>query len=269
MKKFLFGFVLLYCSSLFGQITILDENFDNPTLPAQWTIIDNDGFTVDTAVQEYTEAWIYKEDPLNSGNGTVSSTSYFSPVNRADRWLITPQLSMGTFGNFISWKGMSYDPSFPDSYKIMISTTGNAIADFSDTLTIVNDQTPYWAGYTESLEKYVNENIYIAFVNTTYNGFKLFLDSINVRKQDPLSLTKEEIYATVYPNPITNHLSISTGNLPIKKVQIHDALGQVVFNQSYPVAVSKVTLSTIDYQSGVYFLSISTSKGTVRKKVVK
>ena len=269
MKKFLIGSVLLYCTSLFGQVTLLDENFDNSTLPAQWTIIDNDGFTVDTAVQEYTEAWIYKEDPLNPGNGTVSSTSYFSPVDRADRWLITPQLSMGVSGNFISWKGMSYDPSFPDSYKILISTSGNTIADFSDTLTIVNYQTPYWAKYTESLEKYENENIYIAFVNTTYNGFKLFLDSIYVRKHDPLSLAKEEINATVYPNPITDHLSISTGNTPIRKVQIHDALGQTVFSQSYSVAVSKVTLPTVDFQSGIYFLSISTTKGTVRKKILK
>lgn len=269
MKKFLVGFILIFSSTLFAQVTILEENFDNTTLPAQWKVIDNDGYTVDEAVQEYTEAWIYKEDPDNAGNGTASSTSFFSPVDRADRWLITPQLTIGNSGNFISWKGMSYDPSFPDSYKIMISTTGNDIENFTDTLTIVNDQTPYWAKYTEALDEYAGEDIYIAFVNTTYNGYKLFLDSIYVREQDPLSLSEEELNVAVYPNPMTDHLVIYTGNTPIKEAQIHDALGQLIFDQSFDIQMTELTLPTDDFMPGVYFLSIKTSKGTVRRKLLK
>lgn len=269
MKNFLIGFGLIFSSTLFAQVTILEENFDNTTLPAQWTIIDNDGYTVAPAVQEYTAAWIYKEDPINAGNGTVSSTSFFSPVDRADRWLITPQMTIGNSGNFISWKGLSYDPSFPDSYKILISSTGNAIADFSDTLTIVNDQTPYWGKYTEELNEYANKSIYIAFVNTTYNGYKLFLDSIYVREQDPLSLTKEEINVAVYPNPMTDYLMVSTGNTPIKEVRIHNALGQLILDQSFDIQMTEVKIPTEQLMSGVYFLSIKTASGTVRKKLLK
>lgn len=269
MKKFFIGFILFLSSTVFSQVTILEENFDNTTLPSLWTIIDNDGYTVDTAVQEYTAAWIYKEDPLNVGNGTVSSTSFFSPVDRADRWLITPQMTIGNSGNYISWKGMSFDPSFPDSYKIMISTTGNAIGDFTDTLAIVTDQTPYWAKYTESLDEYANKDIYIAFVNTTYNGYKLFLDSIYVREQDPLSLIEEEINVAVYPNPMANYLVISTGNATIDEVQIHDALGQLILDKTFSVQMTEITLPTDELLSGVYFLSIRTSKGTVRRKLLK
>lgn len=269
MRNIFIGFILLLSSTLFGQDTILEENFDNSVLPVQWKTVDNDGYTVDNSVQEYTEAWIYKEDPKNSGNGTASSTSYFSPVDRADRWLITPQMTIGGSGNYISWKGMSYDPSFPDSYKIMVSTTGDNLEDFTDTLTIVNNQTPYWAKYTEPLDEYANDDIYIAFVNTTYNGFKLFLDSIYVRTQDPLSLSKEEINVAVYPNPIVDHLVVSTGNTPIKNMVIHDAMGKMVLSESYNEEATERKLSTKKLQSGFYFLSITTTQGTVSKKIVK
>lgn len=269
MKNIFIGFALFFSVTLFGQVTILEENFDNTTLPAQWTVINNDGNTVAPSVQEYTEAWIYKEDPLNPGNGTVSSTSYFSPVDRADRWLISPAITLGNSGNVISWKGMSFDPSFPDSYKILVSTSGNDISDFTDTLTIVNLQTPYWAKYTETLDEYTNETIHVAFVNTTYDGYKLFLDSIQVREQDPLSVTDEEIKVAVYPNPITDHFVISTGNTPIKGVQIHDALGRLVLVQEFDLEMTELTIPTNQFLEGVYFLTVNTLDGSVTKKLLK
>src|SRR5690554_3243803 len=123
MKSIFTVLAVIISSTLIGQVSILEENFDLSALPANFTIIDNDGNTVSNDVQEYTSAWILKEDPTDATNGTVSSTSYFSPVDRADRWLITPQLTLGASGNFISWSGLSHDASFPDSYKVMISKT--------------------------------------------------------------------------------------------------------------------------------------------------
>src|SRR5690554_6543390 len=160
--KFVFTGLMIFSSVLlFAQVTLLEENFDGSTFPNDFSIIDNDGNTVNSEVQEYTEAWILKEDPTDASNGTASSTSLFEPVDRADRWLITPQILLGTSGNFISWKGLSHDPSFPDSYKVMISKTGNSVADFTDTLTIINDELPTWTEHTASLDSFANEQIYI------------------------------------------------------------------------------------------------------------
>jgi hypothetical protein len=221
MKHIITFFAVLASSALFGQVTILEENFDAAVFPNSWSIIDNDGNTVDSDVQEYTNAWILKDDIMDATNGTASSTSYFSPVDRADRWLISPQITLGISGNFISWNGLSHDPSFPDSYKVMISITGNTVADFTDTLIIVSNETPIWRSHTASLEDFAGETIYIAFVNTTFNGFKLYLDSMYVREQDPLSLETEEINLAVYPNPILNVVHLSTGNAIIQKVEIY------------------------------------------------
>lgn len=269
MKSIFTVLAVIAGSTLFGQSTILDENFDLSTLPASFTIIDNDGHTVAPEVQEYQSAWIIKEDPMDATNGTVSSTSFFSPVDRADRWLITPQLTLGTFGNYLSWSGLSHDPSFPDSYKVMISNTGNTIADFTDTLVIVSNESPIWSSHTEILDEFAGEAIYIAFVNTTFNGFKLYLDSINVRVDDPLSVKTEEINLAVYPNPLENVLNLSTGNAIIQKVEIYNSYGQKVVEEKVENSKTKHSLNLAHLNSGIYFITVETSLGVVRKKMVK
>ena len=256
-------------SILFGQVSILEENFDLPSLPATFSIIDNDGNTVANEVQEYTSAWIVKEDPMNTNNGTASSTSFFSPLDRADRWLITPQITLGGSANFISWKGLSHDPSFPDSYKIMISKTGNSVADFTDTLSIVINELPVWTNHTESLADFINETIYVAFVNTTFNGFKLYLDSLYVREQDPLSIEKDEINLSIYPNPISNVLNLSAGNSLIKKVDIYNSFGQKIVEEKLDNSATLHSINVSQLNTGIYFITVETSKGILRSKIVK
>lgn len=263
----LVGVGLIISSLTYGQVTILEENFDSGTMPSDWTVVDNDGHQVHESVSEYEDAWIIKEDPDNEDNWTISSTSYFSPVNRADRWLISPELELGTEGNYISWKGVSYDPSFPDSYKVMISTTGNDIADFTDTLTIVNNESPEWIKRTESLEDFAGETIYIAFVNTTYDGFKLHLDSIYVREQDPLSVDKFEIQMAVYPNPSVDYITVNTGSDNFSKVSVINSLGSVI--NEVRESGNQMTLPTSNLNSGLYWISVETDKGIFRKKFIK
>lgn len=269
MKIIFTVFAVIASSTLFGQTTILEENFDASVFPASFTIIDNDGHTVANDVQEYSSAWIVKEDPMNATNGTVSSTSYFSPVNRADRWLITPQLTLGTFGNYLSWSGLSHDPSFPDSYKVMISKTGNAVADFTDTLVVMSNEMPIWTSHTALLDAYVGEDIYIAFVNTTFNGYKLYLDSIKVRKDDPLTVVKEEINLAAYPNPVTDILNLSTGNANIQKIVVYNSYGQKVIEEEVNNSKSNYSIDFTSLETGVYFVSVETSLGILRKKIVK
>lgn len=267
--KLLFSFSVLALSfTSFTQVDILVENFDATTLPSGWEVVDNDGNTPDQAVSEYTEAWIYKEDPINAGNGTVSSTSYFDPVDRADRWLISPQITIGNESNYISWKGLSADASFPDSYKVMISTGSNNIADFTDTLIVISNELPEWTERLFSMDEYANQTIRLAFVNTTFDGFKLYLDSVYVRSQDPLSV--EEYFSAVktskiYPNPATNTVNLSGEN--IESVTIQNLSGQIVFESNKQVG-STITIG--EYPSGIYIVSIMLSDGTIeRHKLIK
>lgn len=270
MKVFALIVSLVYFSSISAQVTLLEENFDVQGLPVGWERIDNDGNTPDGQVSEYTEAWIYAEDPLNSANGTFSSTSFFDPIDRADRWLITPSITLGTSGNFISWKGLSGDPSFPDSYKVMISTTTTDITAFTDTLVVVSNESPTWTSHEEDLEEYANQNIHIAFVNTTFDGFKLFLDSVYVREQDPLAINTEgNIGVEVYPNPTQHQLNINTQQ-PFTSLSIYSVVGNCIQKEVLGSAEKLVTLELIDLPAGIYHIHIRLISGAVvQRKFVK
>lgn len=260
--------VLALTLNAVSQVDILVENFDAATLPSDWETVDNDGNTPDQSVSEYTEAWIYKEDPLNSGNGTASSTSYFDPVDRADRWLISPEFTLGNESNYISWKGLSADASFPDSYKVMISTGSNDIADFTDTLVVVSNELPEWTERIFNMDDYANQTIRIAFVNTTFDGFKLYLDSVYVREQDPLSVDQYQMAeksTKVYPNPTENIVNISGEN--IESVNIQNLSGRILYTSFNEIGSS---ISLDKFPKGVYIISVILSDGVVeRHKLIK
>ncbi len=269
MKISVFLSFVLFASALSGQVTLLQENFDTPGLPAGWERIDNDGNTPANDVSEYTDAWIYKEDPLNAGNGTFSSTSFFDPIDRADRWLISPSITLGASGNFISWKGLSSDASFPDSYKVVISTTTSDIVDFTDTLVLIGAESPDWTEYTLDLEEYASETVFIAFVNTTFDGFKLYLDSIHVREQDPLNVTElDNVTISLYPNPATNAVKVQA-NQTVTALSLFSALGQRV-HLIENNATNLIELELSNLPQGIYYVHLKLISGEIiRKKLIK
>lgn len=269
MRIVVFFLFFLCLTAVSSQVTLLEENFDAQGLPAGWERIVNDNNTPAADVSEYTEAWIYKEDPINAGNGTFSSTSYFDPVDRADRWLITPSITLGNWGNYISWKGLSADPSFPDSYKVVVSTTTSDISAFTDTLLIVSNETAEWASHEESLDAYANQTIHIAFVNTTFDGFKLYLDSVDVREQDPLNIIEEKnISLNLFPNPVEDKITLQAEKM-ITAVSVFSTLGKRVANIA-DNSQNSLQLDLSALPQGVYHVQIRLVNGViVRKKVVK
>ncbi|MGJ8666139.1 MAG: T9SS type A sorting domain-containing protein [Patiriisocius sp.] len=70
---------------------------------------------------------------------------------------------------------------------------------------------------------------------------------------------------SISPNPTTNILFIqTTSQITIDSVQIFDALGKTI-----PVSTNKNQIDTSILTSGVYFLKINTTEGTLTKKFVK
>lgn len=240
-----------------AQTEIFNEDFQQG-IPSTWTIVDNDGLTVDSTVSDLQPAWItYTEDSLYTDT-VAASTSFFDPVDRADRWLITPKIDLGTFGNIMKWEAMSADPSYPDDYKVLISTTDSLITSFTDTLILVNNEVPYWYEREVNLSDhgFNNQSVYLAFVNTTFNGFKLFIDDVNVRKDDPVNTEEVEVaQINVFPNPTADVVYISSE----KEVSfsILDVNGRTVVQ---PQTGNECSLGHLP--AGIYFLEYSI-EGTV------
>ena len=121
-------------------------------------------------ISEFTSAWITTIDPIDSTDTIAASTSYFSPAGTASRWLITPQLSLGAFGNYINWNARSHDPSFPDDYLVLVSTTDSQITSFTDTIGNINEEDLDGDGIPDSITIYQSQSECLNQCDPCYNG---------------------------------------------------------------------------------------------------
>ena len=263
IKQTLFAVTLLGTQA-FAQTEIYNEDFQSG-LPVAYTIVDNDGLTPNAAVAEYTEAWIELTDPEDANDTIMGSTSYFDPVGQADRWLITPAISLGAYGNIAYWEAKSHDDSFPDDYIVLVSSTDAQIASFTDTLLMVYSEYPTWTTREGNLSELGldNQTVHLAFVNRTDDGFKLYIDDIRVEMEDPSGIDElESVKITASPNPTSGMIHVS-GIQSISSACVLSLDGKVLINST----TNTVDLSTLT--SGRYFVEVKSDTQVARALVVK
>jgi len=270
MFRLYFGFIAIILSSIsFGQATtLLFEDFEG-SFPSGWTTINNDGLTPDSNVSFVNDAWVVTADldTPTSGDSVITSTSWYDPTGTSDDWLISPAITLGAFGNKLSFKAKSYDGSFPDGFEVYASAF-NVIDSFiaHDTLLQVSAASPSWTDYEMSLDSagLTGQTIYIAFRNNSSDKFLLSLDSIYVGKEHPLGLEIRlpSVMASVFPNPAQNNLHVQV-NGKFEGLEIIGLDGQLVISSS----TSIVDVSGL--ASGSYIVKIQSSLGTAFNQFVK
>ncbi|MCR9173387.1 MAG: choice-of-anchor J domain-containing protein [bacterium] len=246
-----------------AQTLVYQEDFDNG-IPAAYTLVDNDGLTPNQATAEFTDAWIALPDPLDTTDTIVGSTSYFEPVGTADRWLITPPITLGAYGNFLYWEGRSDDPSFPDGYFVFASKTDTQLSSFTDTVALVNAEFATWTSNSVNLSDYGldGETIHLAFVNRTFDGYKLYLDSISVFVEDPVGLQEEQPLQVQFgPNPTSDQVFF---NMEPDAVELFSLSGQTVATFEH---CTQISLANVP--AGMYWMEIREGNAVVREKIIK
>lgn len=249
-----------------AQTVVFTEDFQQG-IPANWTIIVNDTNTVADNVSEFAPGWIALPDPENPTDTIVGATSYFQEAATADRWLITPAITLGSYGNILSWNGRSHDPSYPDGYYVLVSTTDTQIASFTDTLHIQSVENAEWTAREANLsdDGINDQTVYIAFVLRSYDKFKLYIDDVSVRKEDPVGITEETTVSfNCYPNPASTSI-ILTGE-GISGVRILQTNGQVLLDKTYAPGEQ---LSLESLTPGTYLVEVTTAKGIGRTRLIK
>ena len=251
----------------FSQTTVHLEDFQSGTL-GSYTIVDNDGLTPNVIVSDFADAWIVLEDPDVPNDTVAGSTSYFEPIGTASRWLISPQITLSSYGNYLYWNAKSHDASFPDSYHVYISTTDNQLASFTDTIINVFQEFDVWSTYEVNLSElgYDNQSIYIAIVNITSDGFKLYIDDITVDVDDPRGIDagisqKDQPYFMIYPNPATSFIQIETEQF--EAISILDLSGKVIMSEK----TDRIDISSLT--SGTYLVGITLQVVTYYEKIQK
>ncbi|MBO4751498.1 MAG: T9SS type A sorting domain-containing protein [Bacteroidales bacterium] len=123
---------------------------------------------------------------------------------------------------------------------------------FSATL---NDLTPD-AGYVYKA--------FITFDGTTKYGEEVYFTTTDVGVQDYL-----EQKLTLYPNPVTDMVSVTTddANIQITGVEIYNAYGQLVNTVAF--TENPLCINVSGMADGMYFVRVKTDSGVVTKSFVK
>jgi hypothetical protein len=169
-----------YKTVLEGDV-IFFEGFESGTLE-NWTTVDNDGDGLNWVVQT-------GETYSHSGENFIISESWTSDLGAVtpENWLISPAIDLtAETGNlYVNYYVGGIDPDWAlEHYKLVVSTSGTDIADFS---TILLEETTNFGpenGYNRriaDLSDYAGETIYLAWVHYDITDqYKIMVDDISV-----------------------------------------------------------------------------------------
>lgn len=170
MKKITFLLVGLLAFVFQGNAQF-SEDFE-AGLPASWSVID--GGSAD-------QTWEVSAPGSGSANsGTNVARIYFSG-DAHDDYLITPQFTVTAgLSDRLTLAYRHRSDTFPEPFDILLSTTGNAAADFTTTIASAVTPNTTWQNGTFNLSDYIGQTVYIAFYSSTQNEWQLYLDDITV-----------------------------------------------------------------------------------------
>ncbi|MCO5266611.1 MAG: choice-of-anchor J domain-containing protein [Lentimicrobium sp.] len=154
------------------------EDFEAGTLPTGWVVydVDGDGFKWDNSALEFDVF------DAHSGAYCMTSASYRNDVGALtpNNWLVTPAIAV-TAGSQLSFWVDAQDPAWSaEQYYVKVSTTGNAVADFTTTLHSAVSPAD-WAEVVLDLSAYAGETVYIAFQHANVTDqFFIKIDDVKV-----------------------------------------------------------------------------------------
>jgi len=275
MKKvYILALLITFSSALFAQV--LDEGFEGSTFPPTgWTKQNPDagtGWERQTVGTTPIPGWtggIITSAPVNGGTAVAFCTWTTGGAASNDQWLITPQITP-VAGNVLTFWIYKYSDGFVDNVKILLSTAGNAVADFTTTIATFNFAAvdSGWVKKTYSLDTYAGSPVYVAFQeyvsDNTNDGDAICVDNVYVGAPAGINNVENNTYVNIYPNPVQDFLNVNSSE-EIVNVKLYNAIGQVVLNKL--VNTDNLQINTSNYIPGMYLLTVETANGTITKKI--
>ncbi|PKR79643.1 hypothetical protein CW751_14220, partial [Brumimicrobium salinarum] len=189
LKSMLFLSALVFSSNLSAQFT---EGFEGgATVPTGWTVINNGG----------TNEWKFGTPPTGSANSGSNAAYIEFETDAHDDYLVTPQITVtANTSDRLRFFAKNESSTFVEEFNILISTTGNAEADFTNTLDGPIAPPDSWNEYIYNLSAYIGQDIYIAFQAVSADRLRLYLDDISIEAMptcpEPSTLNASNITAT-------------------------------------------------------------------------
>ena len=166
------------------NVVYYSQDFQGDSKPAELLYYDGDGNQLsDDLVGSGLECGTWHIIKMNAGdsNKLMGSASTFTTPGKANDWMVTPQIKIYGAGAKLTWKSMSASRVKKDGLKVYISTKGYEMKDFeADPIFSIEAEETTFQEHEVSLDKYVGQTIYIAFVNDSYDKYVICVDDIQV-----------------------------------------------------------------------------------------
>ena len=169
------------------------DDFENGFDDKGWTI-----YTEGTAPDDTGWSLFAPDEGAISGTYVACAASYWNgTAYNADNWLVTPQIDLD---GALSFWARSRSSDFLDSYEVLLSTTGNAISDFTTTLQSLQEAPSEWSEVTIDMTSFAGQMGYIAIHHLCEDKLLLFIDDFTLSSEMPywqtVSTTEPEVTIT-------------------------------------------------------------------------
>jgi len=217
MKKLLLTLISFITVSEATSQIIFSENWDGigPGLSG-WTLNNVDGLTPNASISFVNAAWVNFQESFD--NKSVMSTSYYTPAGTSNDWLISPTITVPTGTTTLYWDAKSFDVTYKESYKVFVSTTGNAVANMTnlaftqgDGTTGASGENSTWTRRSVDLTSYAGQTINIGFQNFSNDMFLMSVDNIQVINNNTCKAPDRTLTATTTNNSATLNWSAVAG----------------------------------------------------------
>jgi hypothetical protein len=122
-----------------------------------------------------------------------------------------------------------------------------------------------WTEDYYDLSEYDGQTVYIAVQCVSEDAFIFMLDDVSIDFIVGTPEQSQDVEFAIYPNPVTDQLNIASG-AEMTKVEILNQLGQKVYSQV--VKDTNFNLNTSGFNTGVYFVRITTDEGIATRKIM-
>ena len=136
----------------------------------------------------YETGWYITESRHMSGAKAARAASWINSSFDADNWLISPAIELD--GTLKFWQRSELS-DYRDPYEVKLSTTGNAIEDFTIELQAMQESTAEWSEVAIDLSSYAGQTGYIAIHHKCYDMSSLYIDDFGVYPNS------EEIWSSI------------------------------------------------------------------------
>lgn len=177
-------------------------------------------------------------------------------------WLISPKLTLPATDAKMSFFVKSYTGEYGlEKYNVLVSETDDNLESFKMIGSTREAPEEAWTEVSVDLSEYAGKDVYLAIQCVSEDAFVFMLDDITVSKGDASVAENAVAMLSLYPNPATDMIVISSGGSEIESVDIYNAAGAMIYSSQASDGNSfRYNVSSLD--AGIYFAKVATSDGT-------